>query len=179
MLNILNICFDILSVLKCDPSMCCRWAWQMPVWLGGAELVPKLESTWAIYTAAQSSQNCCFNSDKGILILCRTIYLPQRSFSSPAHCKHITPRKALSWSLFSLVVLTRPGLRPIPGYSGEGRNPDVSAYTSSPESKFSADQFVYKIKLWEFRVQSKVVAEPSKAENFLNRFVSTCYLFQS
>lgn len=119
--NILNICIDIFSVLKCDPSMCCRWAWQMPVWLWGAVLVPKLESTWAIYREAQSSQNCCFNSDKGILILSRSIYLSQRSFSSPAHCKHITPRKALSWSLFSLVVLTRPGLRPIPVYSGESR----------------------------------------------------------
>lgn len=59
------------------------------------------------------------------------------------------------------------------------QNPDVSAYTSSPESKFSVDQFVYKIKLWEFKVQSKIAAEPSKAVNFLNRFVSTCYLFQS
>lgn len=41
----------------------------------------------------------------------------------------------------SLVVLTSP--ETIPVYSGESRNPDVSTYTSSPESKFSAHQFLY------------------------------------
>lgn len=103
-------------MFKRNPSMCCRWGWQTPVWLWGPEvvprLVPRLESPWAIFSAAQSSQNCCFNADKGILILSRSIYLPQRSFFSPTHHRHVTQRKGLPWSLFSLVVLPRPGLRP-------------------------------------------------------------------
>lgn len=151
------MCIDLFSMLKCNPSMCCRWAWQTPVWLWGVpKLAPRLGSTWAIYSAAQSSQNCCFNSDKGILTLSRSIYPPKRSFSSPTHHKHVTLEESFVMVIVSLVVLTRPGLRLIPVYSGESRNPHVSTYTSSPKSKFPADQFLYKIKLQEFRAQLKI-----------------------
>lgn len=151
------MCIDVFSMLKCNPSMCCRWAWQTPLWLWGAELVPKLaprlESTWAIYSAAQRSQNCCFNSDKGILILSRSIYPPQRSFSSPAHHRHVTGGKALSWSLFPWWFWADLGWDPFQCTLGKA---DVSTYPSSPKSNFSADQFLHKIKLQEFRAQLKI-----------------------
>lgn len=52
--------------------------------------------------------------------------------------------------------MARTRLSPVPLYGGDGVNFGVSAFPCLPEYKFSLDQFVYKIKRREFRVQSRI-----------------------
>lgn len=150
---------NIFNMLKHDRSICCRWAWQMSVWLWAClALVSGLESDlshrkcntehlellrqfWQGSINPQQEEYCIYH--RGPFPLLHT-------------ANTLFQEKHRHGHYFPWWVLTRPGLGPVPAYSGESMNSDVPTFPSLPESKFSADQFVYKVKLWEFRVQPRI-----------------------
>lgn len=147
--NILNISVLIYSACSSVPQVCA---------VGGHDKasvavgVPRLESPWAVHMqhkaarAAASVQTREYQPLAGAFLHHRGpspfLHTTNTSLGGKLHRGHGFPAGSeQTWAQ------THPRVF--------WRNPHVSTYTTSP-SKFSADQFLYKINLQEFRAQLKI-----------------------